>query len=82
MKVWITQHALTKGIEELEAEIYSTVPDVLLMKTGGWSWNCYGKGKNWHTDLDSAKKRANAMKDAKIKSLEKQLERVMDLNFD
>lgn len=84
MKVFITQHALTAGIVEADAEISTTCETMIKIqdpKVFSGTWYCHGKGKNWHTDLESARKRASAMRDAKIKSLEKSLEKLMDLKF-
>lgn len=82
MKVFITQYAMNRGIEELDVEIASQSPDVVVIGEGLKRWYCHGKGKNWHTTIESAKSRANTMRDARIKKLEKSLERIMDLNFD
>lgn len=82
MKVWITKYALTKGIFEVDAKEGETS----LTETPFVSWmGDYGKeytfGKSWWRDRESAVIRARDMRDAKLKSLFKQIYKLEALEF-
>lgn len=79
MKVWITKYALTKGIIETE----------IALQEGVWTIfenNIYmytnERGKHWHTAYKRAKLRAEEMRQKKIASLKKQIEKLEKLNFE
>jgi len=88
MKVWVTKYALTEGILELEAQ------DTHPLKIGIWvryaetSANAgfgtylYGEGKEWHRTREAAVKRAEEMRQAKIKSVRKQLAKLEEMRFE
>jgi hypothetical protein len=77
MKVYITKYALTKGIFELDA--VQTDNPGMISSLGQWT-NYYHK-PDWHTSKSSAINRAEDMREAKIKSLEKQLKKIKDIEF-
>jgi len=76
MKVFITKYALTKGIVEAEG-----VADSPFMRTQIDGHTQYWPASRWHEDRSDAVAAANAMKHAKIASLEKQLARLRKLEF-
>lgn len=79
MKVWITKYALSDGIKELEVEQSDGFPDIVC----GKSLNDYyhGEGKDWHRTYESATVRANEMRQKKIASLKKQIEKLEKMRF-
>ena len=80
MKAWITKYALTEGIFEAEGEInYGTM---FRYKNNGWNVSAHGEGKDWHLTKEAAVARAEAMRLAKIKSLEKSIKKMQSLKFE
>lgn len=77
MKVFITKHALTAGIEEVEAEICSNV-NAGMICVGKRGWTCskyfHGEGRQWHRTRESAIKKAVEIRDSRIRSLKKQIQ--------
>lgn len=83
MKVYITKYALTKGIQEREvnAQVSISNPKALQIKNGFGLWfNSYYK-PHWHLTRAEAQAQAEKMRLAKIKSLEKQLDKLRRLSF-
>lgn len=80
MKVWITKHALTRGIFEMEVESQSEDGTVVY----GKSWNdCYYReGREWHKIKESAIQKAEEMRQKKIASLKKQIEKLEEMRFE
>lgn len=82
MKVWITKYALTKGVLEREVEICPTATGMVACRDPEFRGEFYsGEGKNWHRTKESAVKRAFEMRDAKLSSLVKQMDRLKKLQF-
>ena len=80
MKVWITKYALTTGIYEIEAEItengsaydmHASLPTFY-----------HKEGKDWHRTKESAIKKAEEMRQKKIESLKKQIEKLEEMRFE
>lgn len=67
MKVWITKYALTRGIIETD-----NLND------------CYsGKGYSWiHYDKEAAIQKSEEMRQKKIASLKKQIEKLEEMRFE
>lgn len=79
MKVYITKYALTQGIYEIEAK-ETREPDMI--KNVENSLELYhGKGKEWHLSKEDAIKKAEEMKQKKIKSLKTQIEKFEKMTF-
>lgn len=79
MKVWITKYALSDGIKELEVEQSDFSPNMVFGKVYN---DCYhGEGKEWHRTYASATVRANEMRQKKIASLKKQIEKLEKMRF-
>lgn len=80
MKVWITKYALTQGILEREAE-RTRFDDMISVKTPN-SFTQYFHKDEWFADKQDAIKKAEAMRDAKIKSLDKAKQKILKIKFD
>lgn len=79
-RLYITKYALTEGIRLEECDIS---PKFSSMATPhGRIMSYHGEGKEWHRTFESAQKQAYAMRDAKIKSLEKALKKMKAMNFE
>ena len=80
--IWITKYALTTGIQKIEnAKIDG---DMASWQSGGpGKLICFahGKGREWHLSFALAVKRAQDTQLAKIHSLERQIERLENLDF-
>lgn len=82
MKAWITKHALTAGVQEVNGAPANTSPSIFCYTVGrSGEQYAHGKGTDWHITKDGALKRADAMRLSKITSLLKQLEKLRDMEF-
>ena len=83
MKVWITKHALSDGIEEVEVEQSKHAESMVSWSTGNGSWTSYahGEGKNWHRTKESAVARAEIMRLRKITSHRNAINKLEKLKF-
>lgn len=81
MKIWITKYALTDGIVEKEAK---GLNGRLKVEDGLFPWYLSPKdeGKNWHRTKESAIARAEVMRNKKIASLKKQIEKLENMKFE
>lgn len=83
MKVWITKYALTKGIEEKEAvECPGFEGMIRVNGCSVFASNYHGEGDEWHRNHDLALKQAEEMRQKKIASLKKQIEKLEKLRFE
>ena len=82
MKVWITKYALTHKIEEKEAERCSDINNDMIEILNSRYEYYHDEGKDWHTDKESAIKKAEEMKQKKIKSLKRQIEKLENMKFE
>lgn len=78
MQIWITHYALTKGIQQFDGKPTST-EGMVQVKLGDYT--SYFHKPHWHINKEDAADQAKKMKDAKLKSLKKQIERIEKLNF-
>ena len=80
MKVWITKYALTKGILEIECV---KIGDAGVREVGNSFPTYYhGEGNEWHRTKESAIKKAEEMRQKKIESLKKQIEKLEKMRFE
>lgn len=79
IKVFITKYALTEGITEVDAELCD-IPGMILVKKKGY-FDSYYHGEDWHRTRESAVKRAELMRDKAIKSAEKKIQKLKNLQF-
>lgn len=85
MKAWITKYALTKGIQEIEAEVCENVSaDMIkdLSYEARWQPYYHGEGREWHRTRSGAIARAEEMRQKKIASLKKQIKKFEALRFE
>lgn len=76
---YVTKYALTAGIQKMR--LVATHDD-MVRRVGAGLWDLYhGEGREWHRTYESARQRAEAMRDAKIKSLRKSLDKMQALTF-
>lgn len=78
MKVWITKYALTKGIFEKEVEGCGDG----MAKESENHFPTYYHGTEWHVDRQSAIEKSEEMRQKKIASLKKQIEKLERMKFD
>ena len=77
MKVWMTKYALTDGI--IEADGVRTTQGVYIANSGlntDWFY-----GSDWHSNKQSAINKAEEMRQNKIASLKKQIEKLEEMRF-
>lgn len=77
MKVWITKHALTRGIEEVE--VITTSREYMVQKKGAFS--TYYIKPDWHIDKESAIERAENMRIVQIKDLNRRIKDLEKKSF-
>lgn len=81
MKVWITKYALTSGIIETEAE--ECGDDMVRVHNNTFCDSYYHKeGREWHRTKESAVAKAEEMRKKKIASLQKQIKKLENTNFE
>lgn len=80
---WVTKYALTQGIFKVEGNIDPRVSETMLTVPGNSkAFTQHFHGNEWHRTLELAIARAEEMRRAKIKSLEKQLTKVKKIAFE
>ena len=82
MKIYITKYALSSGIIVREGELtgIGTMVSVRHTEVGGFTQ--YFHRPDWHMTKVAALKKAEKMREKKLQSLEKQIEKIKDLNFE
>lgn len=81
MKVWITKYALTKGIIEADAKLTSSNSVSIMELNTDLKMHWFYKG-DWHSDKESAIKKAEEMRQKKIESLKKQIQKLEEMRFE
>lgn len=81
MKVWITKYALTKGIVEREGKLTSNNSISIINQGRSLPTYWFYEGE-WYSDKESAIKKAEEMRQKKIKSLEKQIKKLEEMRFE
>lgn len=79
MKVWITKYALSEGIVEVDTEVCT---GDMIQTHEKWPRYFHGEGRGYHTEKQSAINHADKMRQKKIASLKKQIERLEKLRFE
>lgn len=85
MKVWITKYALTKGIEEINSNNVTIMDvedngDLYIVRTKGSLPEVYNK-KDYVLNKESAIAKAEELRQKKIASLKKQIEKLEGMKF-
>ena len=82
MKVWITKYALTSGLFEAQAKLRDDIsPTMISVEERGVHRQCF-HGNDWHRTKEAALARAEEMRIAKLKSLDKQAKRIAAMKFE
>lgn len=79
MKAYITKYALTSGIIQTEGEITSN--GALFDMRASVPIYYHGEGKEWHRTKKEAIARAEEMRQKKIASLKKQIDKLERMKF-
>lgn len=85
MKVYVTTHALTRGIEEWSGvkEPEPDTPGMIANGKDGFDRRyAHGEGKQWHRTREGAVRRAYDIQQAKIKALERQIAKINAMRFE
>lgn len=78
-KVFITKHALTRGIKEIEAEVIKL--DYHNAEYVRYDYRCFYIGSNAFLNKADAIKKAEDMRKKKIASLKKQISKLEKITF-
>ena len=81
MKVWITKYALTRGIIEADGELTSSDSVSILNRDLSLPTHWFYKG-DWYLDKESAIQKSEEMRQKKIDSLKKQIEKLEEMRFE
>lgn len=76
--VYVTKYALTTGVYIAEAHVTG---DMAVQLAKGHMYAQYFHGKDWHLTEDEAIHRAEEMRIAKLRSLDKQMKKISALKF-
>jgi len=79
VEIWATKYALTSGVAKYDAQISDGM--AVVRGAGHLRMFFHGEGKEWHRTRGSAIHRAEQMRQDKIRSLERQLEKLRKLSF-
>lgn len=79
VKVWVTKNALTRGIEVVTAEVFEESGMIAVYED---RYAYYVHGNDWHKTPEAAVARAQEMRDARIKSLQRSIAKMEKLKFD
>lgn len=77
--VYITKYALTTGIIKAEGRISD---DMVVYTPKGGGFRQYAHGKDFHFTEEDARSRAEEMRIAKLKSLDRQAKKVSAMKFE
>jgi hypothetical protein len=77
---WVTKYALTTGIYEADG-IYFEDSNTNMVRVHG-TFDDYLHGSDWHISKQSAIAQAEKMRQAKIKSVKKQLAKLESMKFE
>jgi hypothetical protein len=80
MKAWVTKYALSLGIAEVEGQTCERSGAPGMLEYGPHQY-AHGEGREWHRTRESAIKRAEQMRAAKIASLRKSIAKMEALRF-
>lgn len=80
IRVWITKYALTDGVREVEAEV-TNIDDMIIAGFWDYRQDFWGEGKEWHRTLEGAQQKALQMKNAKLDSLARQMDKLAGLQI-
>lgn len=79
--VWVTKWALTKGIYQATVEDCLTASSDMVKEKKVSHGANYFHGLEWHRTKEQAVKQAEEMRVTKLRSLDKQINRIRELKF-
>ena len=80
IEVYITKYALTKGILKVKGRVATNISDTMFVyKMKGYE--TFSHKPDWHNKLEDALVQANKMRQKKIISLQKQIDKIKAMNF-
>ena len=79
---YVTKYALTSGIQKMELETCGASDFMVSSIPGAGMLAAHYHGNDWHRTFDEAKKRAEVMRDAKIKSNRKAIAKLEAMTFE
>lgn len=80
---FITTYALSEGILEVKGVVCHNISsDMLWYRLPKAMFDSYAHGKNWHRTKEAALARAEEMRQRKIASLKKQIEKLENMVFE
>ena len=77
---YITKYALTTGIYSAHGEVCHEISSTMFSERKNYGFLNY-HGNEWHRTKEDAIMRAEEMRNRKIKSLEKQIEKLREMTF-
>lgn len=80
MKVYITKYSLTQGI--IEADVEDVGDGIVADNNSNYVAYYHGEGKEWHRTKVSAIKKAEEMRNKKIKALKKQITKLENIKWE
>ena len=80
VKIYVTKYALTTGIFTAQGEQSSD--DSFFYKMDGSSFTQYARGNDVHLTEEAALERAEEMRIAKLKALDKHMKKVIAMKFE
>lgn len=82
--VWVTKWALTKGVYQIEVEDCFDTSSKMVKQIRSFHLSCstYLHGNEWHRTKNDAVKRAEEMRERRLRSLEKQIAKIKSLDFE
>lgn len=81
-KIYVTKYALSVGIFEVEATVYEDGSGMARFKRERSAYTEYAHGKDFYLTKAEALTRAEEMRIAKLKSLEKSAKKISALKFE
>lgn len=76
--IYVTKYALTTGVYSAEADVKG---DMAVQRANGSGFTQYFHGNDWQLSENDALARAEEMRIAKLKSLDKQMKKISALKF-
>lgn len=81
MPYFITKYCLTRGIFEIEGNIVDHHKRILNQTVDGKGINSYYHARDWWNSKEEAVMQARRMRDKKVESLERQIEKLKEIEF-
>lgn len=86
-RAFVTKWVLEQGIKECYGEWDAGTPDRFTAKLDenkkplSYSMSCWGLGKEWHDTREAAVRRAEDVRDRKVRAHQKHVAKLLDIEF-